>query len=80
VLEHTTLQREKLRVVILHAPGIDYFVVVERLEEGKWIPVKRPLREIFNPTNSVLELAILQLVKQLSEAKKQISRLQKPKA
>jgi hypothetical protein len=78
VLEHTTLQGDKLRVIIQHAPGIDYFVVVERLESEVWTPVKRTLKEIFSPISSVMEVTVMQLVKQLSEAQAQIRRLQNP--
>ena len=78
LLEHTTLQGEKLRVVIMHAPGIDYFVVVERCENDKWTPVKRNLRDIFSPVNSVIEVTILQLARQLAEAREEIRRMQTP--
>jgi hypothetical protein len=78
VLEHTTLQGEQLRVVIQHAPGIDYFVVVERFENEQWTPVKRPLKEIFSPVSSLLEVAIMQLVQQLTDAQELIRKLQPP--
>jgi hypothetical protein len=35
VYEHYNLDGQRLRVVIEHAPGIDYFVVVERFEADK---------------------------------------------
>jgi hypothetical protein len=78
LLEHTSLQGEKLRVVIMHAPGIDYFVVVERFDRDQWITVKRGLKELFSPVSSVMEVAILQLAQQLCDARDQIQRLQSP--
>jgi hypothetical protein len=78
VLEYDTLQGQKLRVVIKHAPGIDYFVDVESLKDDKWTPVKRDLRTLFSPAHAAVEVAVLQLAQQLADAKKLIAEMQKP--
>lgn len=77
VHEHHTLDGQRLRVVIEHAPGIDYFVVVERFEADKWMPIRRPLKEtLFNPVNCAMEVAIMQLAMRLESAEETIRKLQ----
>jgi hypothetical protein len=77
VYEHHTLDGQRLRVVIEHAPGIDYFVVVERFEADKWTPIRRPLKEtLFNPVNCAMEVAIMQLAMRLEAAQETIRKLQ----
>ncbi|MBU6455313.1 MAG: hypothetical protein KGS72_26315 [Cyanobacteria bacterium REEB67] len=77
VYEHHTLDGQRLRVVIEHAPGIDYFVVVERFEADKWTPIRRPLKEtLFNPVNCTMEVAIMQLAMRLEAAEETIRKLQ----
>jgi len=75
VLEHTALFGPKLRVVIMHAPGIDYFVVVEKFENDTWTPVKPNLKKMLDPVNSVMEVAVMQLAQRLSDAQAELSKL-----
>ncbi|MBS1994179.1 MAG: hypothetical protein JSS86_02335 [Cyanobacteria bacterium SZAS LIN-2] len=76
VLEHTSLSGDRLRVVIMHAPGIDYFVVVERFENDEWKPVKRSLKEIWSPVTSIMDIAVLQLTLRLKRAEEELAKLQ----
>jgi len=75
VLEHAALFGPKMRVVIMHAPGIDYFVVVEKFENDVWTPVKPNLKKLFDPVTNVMDVAVMQLAQRLRQAEEELTKL-----
>ena len=77
IFEREDLQGKRRRIIASNAPGIGLFLSVEELKDDQWCPVerssKRRLLALFDPIESIMEVAILVLASERDDLAEQLA-------